>query len=364
MLRAAIKKDILLLLRDRGALMSLFLLPLVFIAVFGSIFGGDSERRPIALAVWHQDGDARGEQIAQALAQSGMFTVQRASSAAQVGARVAEEAVVAGVVIPVDLDARAGRPVELVIDDGTSPQVRGPVEGTIRAIVARVVLGPPPDEGLALVAVRAPPGVRATLPDVSGFQVAVPGNAVLFGFFLALTCALSFVEERRTGTWRRLLASPTSRWRLLLAKLVPYLLVGIAQFALLFGVGILAFGLRVAGSPVALVALIVATATCATALGLAMASLGGTEKQLGAIGSITLLVMGLLGGAMVPRVIMPEAMQQLGLAVPHGWALDGFFDVLVRPGTGLGDIWPQLVALLAFAGAFAGFGVVRFRFER
>ena len=38
MLAATIKKDLQLLARDRGALISLFLLPVVFIAVFGAFF--------------------------------------------------------------------------------------------------------------------------------------------------------------------------------------------------------------------------------------------------------------------------------------------------------------------------------------
>lgn len=361
MLGAAIKKDLLLLVRDRGAIMSLFLLPIVFIAVFGSIFGGDGEREPLRLAVWHAPGDARGAAIADALDGTGMFAVRRAPTADRARDDVAAGAVVAALIVPADLDPRAGRPAELVIDPAASPQVKGPVEGAAQAIVARAALGPPPGGDVAVVVARAPPGVRDPLPDVSGFQVAVPGNAVLFGFFIALSCALSFTEERRSGTWRRLLAAPVARWRLLVAKLVPYLIVGLVQFALLFGIGIAAFGLQVAGSPLALVALVVATVTCATSLGLAMASLGGSEKQLGGIGSICLLVMGLVGGAMVPRAVMPETMQLVGLAVPHGWALDGFFDVLVRPGTGLADVWPSVAALLGFALTFVGFGALRSR---
>ena len=215
-----------------------------------------------------------------------------------------------------------------------------------------------------VIEARSPPGLRPPLPDVTGFQIAVPGNAVLFGFFIALQCALSFVEERKTGTWRRLLAAPGRRGLLLVAKLVPYFLVGLIQFACLFGLGIVAFGVHVAGSPVALVVLTVEVVACATALGLVIASLGGTEKQVGGIGSICLLVMGLLGGAMMPRVAMPESMQAVGLIVPHAWAIDGYFDVLVRPGTGLADIAPQLGALAAFTAAFLTFGVARFRFER
>ena len=61
---------------------------------------------------------------------------------------------------------------------------------------------------------------------------------------------------------------------------------------------------------------------------------------------------------------MPPAMKTLGLFVPHGWALDGYFDILVRPGTGLVDVAPQIAAILGFTAAFATFGALMFRFEQ
>jgi ABC-2 type transport system permease protein len=56
-------------------------------------------------------------------------------------------------------------------------------------------------------------------------------------------------------------------------------------------------------------------------------------------------------------------MKSLGLVVPHSWALDGFYDVLVRQGTSLADLTPSIGALLGFAVVFAGLGLARFRFE-
>ena len=91
---------------------------------------------------------------------------------------------------------------------------------------------------------------------------------------------------------------------------------------------------------------------------------GGSEKQLCAIGSVVLLVMGLLGGCMFPRIAMPPVMKMLGLGVPHGWALDGFYAVLVRQGTTLADVAPSIFALVAFGAGFALLGVTLFKFER
>ena len=52
MIGAAIKKDLQLLVRDRGTVITMFLLPVVFIAVFGSIFGGGDRDARRRIAVW------------------------------------------------------------------------------------------------------------------------------------------------------------------------------------------------------------------------------------------------------------------------------------------------------------------------
>ena len=362
---AAAIKDTQLLLRDRGALASLFALPIIFIAVFGAMFEGQEPAgsgQARALPIAYEDGHARGEAIAGLLEETGAFSLERMSDADAVRSRIARGAAPAGLIIPPDFEPLRGRGAELVVDPSAAPQVAAALRGAVTAIVARAVFGGL-DE-VALVEVRAPPEAGEVRAAPTGFQVAVPGNAVLFGFFLALTMALSFVEERESGTWRRLMAAPLPKRALLWAKLAPYFAIGLLQMGLLFGVGALAFGMQVAGSLAALFALTAAVVFCAVALGLLIASLGGSSKQIGAVGSIAQLVMGLVGGAMIPRIAMPESMQLIGLATPHAWALDAYYDVLVRADTALRDIAPSIAALMGFGLAFAALGALRFRFER
>ncbi len=366
MLGAAIQKDLLLLVRDRRALVMLFVMPVAFIVVFGMFFKfGPDKAEPRPIAVWHAPGDARGERVVANLQASEAFVPQPLPSAEAVRSAVAREDVIAGVIIPADFLPGA-QPVELSIDEGMSLQVRGPLQGALTGLVVRAVLGLPPPSASepAILVARTPPGIDRPMTSISAFQVTVPGNAVLFGFFIALSVAIGFTEERRSGTWRRSLAAPVSRATLLLAKLVPYSLVGLGQMAFLFTIGALAFGMQIAGSVLGLVVLSIAVVICATSLGLLLASLGRTEKQIGSIGPPVLLVMGMLGGCMFPRVAMPAIMQKIGLAMPHGWALDGYYALLVRPGTTVLDILPQVGALLGFAVLFAAIGLSRFRFER
>jgi len=208
------------------------------------------------------------------------------------------------------------------------------------------------------------PGAAAASAGIGGFDVAVPATSVLFAFFIAVTVGISFVEERQTGTWRRLLATPVSPRLLLVAKLVPWYVVGLVQMALLFGVGALAFGIEVRGSVLGLVALTAAVIYCAVALGLLVASFGGSAKQVGSIVAVVVLVMGMLGGGMVPRVVMPDAMRTMGLFVPHGWAIDAYHDLLSDADTTLAMLTAPIAAILGFGTAFAALGLWRFRYYR
>lgn len=368
MLGAAIIKDLQLLLRDRGALASLFLLPIIFVAAFGSIMsGGGNGGQGRTLPVYYDASAPSGPMAAgllMAIDGSGGFRARMEPSADAVRALVAADDEAVGLIFPPDFDPRAGRPAELVIDEASPAAFRGPIQGTLDSILLAAYLFGPNQGSIRMLAARTPPGLDKPLAAASGFQISVPGNAVLFGFFLALTVGLSFSEERRSGTWRRLLAAPVSRPVLLMAKLVPYAIVGLVQMAFLFGVGARFFQMKVAGSMLALVVLTIAVVICATTLGLFFASFSATEKQLGGMGSISLLVMGIFGGAMVPRAAMPATMQSIGLATPHGWALEGYHSVLVREGTSLPDIWLPVVVIIGFAALFAIAGMARFRFER
>lgn len=370
--RPTLVKELQLLVADRGALLRMFLLPLAFMTFFGLIFAagddGDAPRRPIA--VWAAAGDPGLARIVATAQASPRFTVRIADSADEVRTLVAAGTVAAGLVLPADFAPFAGRPAELVIDEAAPPAVRGPLEGALTGIVASAYFGDAGRDGgraapeLSLLVARSPPGMRKPLAGAGSFQISVPANAVLFSFFLAVAMGLAFVEERTTGTWRRLLAAPVHRSRVLLAKLIPYYLVGLVQMAFLFGTGVLAFRMRVGGSVTGLVLVTMASVYCAVALGLLIASFGGTAKRVGGIGSLVVLLMALVGGCMVPRLLMPDSIKMLGLLVPHGWALDAYYDLLIRDGTTLGDVLRPLLALAGFGTAFATVGALRFKFER
>ncbi len=288
MFRATLAKDVALLARDRGALASLFLLPIIFIGIFGAMFG-DGTIPPSTVPIFVESPSAETQQLITALNAAPTIGVQPVSSPEEVRQLVARENADYGLVLSTSFDPLHGHPGELVIDEAMHMQNRVRLEGELTGITLAASLGytsPPP-----LFYAKTPPGMRSHIRGISGFQLSVPSNVVLFGFFLALTVALSFLEERNTGTFRRILAAPVPRATTVISKLAPFFIVGIVQMFFLFAISIVVFGLQVRGGYLELIALTATIVLCATCLGLLIASLSNTEKQVGAIGSICLLVM-------------------------------------------------------------------------
>ncbi|MCB9882914.1 MAG: ABC transporter permease [Planctomycetes bacterium] len=375
MILATCIKDLQIFARDRGGLAATFLLPLAFVTVFGLLFkgSGDGEtprERPMAL--WHEADDTRAEDLVARLTKMGGYTPRLLSSADAVREEVARERVRFGLIVPRDYDPFAGRPLQVVVDESAGPMVTGPLLGQLNGLLQSLWFLPKVVEDAqangapkpTFLVTEAPAGKAKPMQGIDSFQVAVPGNAVLFIFFLSGQVALTFLEERRNGTWKRLLASPHGRHRMLLGKLLPFLLIGLVQMTFLFCVGHFAFGMRIGGSALALAVVTCSVVLAAVGLGFLIASFGGSEKQIGGYSTIAVLVMALIGGCMVPRLMMPAAMKQFGLFTPHAWALEGYYDVLIRQGTTLFDVWTPVLVLCGFAAAFTLLGGLLFRFER
>lgn len=199
-------------------------------------------------------------------------------------------------------------------------------------------------------------------------QVGVPGIAVLFVFLTAASTARSIYDEKRTGSFRRLLAAPMGKATLFAGKMLPTMLISIVQMVVIFCTGVFIFpllGLDRLGlgeSPAALVILVLVVALCSSGLGILIAALARTEAQIGGLSATILWVMAFLGGSIVPLFLVNDLLAQIGRYTPHGWANLAFYDVLVR-GSDLAGIGQELLALLGFTALFIAVGLWRFDFE-
>ncbi|HUG86643.1 MAG TPA: ABC transporter permease [Euzebya sp.] len=198
--------------------------------------------------------------------------------------------------------------------------------------------------------------------QASGAEQTVPGMAVMFVLYMVGVVGFRIFEEHGWGTWNRLRASPAGAAAVLVGKIAPSFLVLTAQLTVLFGAGVVLYGLRIAGSVIALLLVGLAFAGMVLALGVLLAAVARTAQQLNVLSNIGTTVLAGIGGAIVPLGTLPEWAQSLAPATPSYWAMLGFRTVILEGGH-VGDVIPPVVVLLVFAGVFAALAATRFRFD-
>jgi ABC-2 type transport system permease protein len=204
------------------------------------------------------------------------------------------------------------------------------------------------------------------MPDAA--QLAVPGFTIMFVFLTAQTTARSIYDEKKVGSFRRLLAAPMSKASLLVGKMLPNFVTGLIQTGVIFAFGTV--GMRLLGltalslgnAPLVVALIAVLVALCSSGLGTLIAAVARTESQIGAMSAVVLWIMGVLGGSFVPLYFLENFLGPLPRIVPHYWANRAFNDLMIR-GLGLADVAVELAVLFGFTGLFFALGLWWFDFD-
>jgi ABC-2 type transport system permease protein len=204
--------------------------------------------------------------------------------------------------------------------------------------------------------------VEEGFAGATGAEQAVPGMSVMFAFFLVGHVGFSFYREHGWATWERLRATAAPPAAIMAGKVVVPVFVCLLQLGVLFAVGVLAFGLVIAGSLAGLALVAVAFAWSLVTLGVCVVALTRSIMQMNALSNLGAIVLAGLGGALMPLASLPSWAQAIGPGVPSYWAMRGFQDAILTEST-LGDALLPAAVLLGFAGLFGALALVRFRFE-
>lgn len=191
-------------------------------------------------------------------------------------------------------------------------------------------------------------GGEKTNPTIAMYAA---GIAVMFLLFSATSNSGSLLEEKENSTLDRLLCSQLNMDQLLMGKWLFLTLLGCSQLFLMFLWGSIVFHIEVLRNWQGAVAMSVVTAGAASSFALLLATLCSSRTQLSWISTIVILSMSALGGSMIPRYLMSETIQNIGLITFNAWALDGFNKVFWRE-LPLEQIGLELGVLASCAGLF------------
>jgi len=413
-LLAAIAKETRLIVRDWHALAVLFVMPVAFVTIMSlALRDVFSERAGVTFSVLivDQDGKRVGEKLRETFAADKHFRVELASAPFPDAARV-EAQLVAGqykfaLLIPAKATAQARqRALEKVNADGRArgktpsvgvrlladPTLRADhrsmlvafTNGALRAVesqlvaerIAELARTPYGTSTVSAPALAAPElfrevrdelesaGARKT-PAPTSVQQNAPGWTLLAMFFLAIPLSVTLIKERAQGSLQRLQSMPVPVWVLFGGKIAPYLVINQLQLALILAVGV--WGLPLLGgdrltlgnAPEAIALVSVSASLAAIGFALLIASFARTPEQATTFSATTVLILAALGGIMVPKLVMPSAMQQIAELSPFSWGLDGFLDIFIRGG-GVREVLPEAGRLVAFGVACFTLAVLRF----
>ncbi|HEY0588656.1 MAG TPA: ABC transporter permease [Pseudoduganella sp.] len=417
---AMIRKDLILYLNDKRALMLNLLMPIVLAAFFGSLFGGSGggNTSKIEIGLVQQDSSMIGRKVGDALKADANLTVR------ELNLQEAQEKVRAGklmvaVVIPAGFGDAAGKSL---FEPGSKPELPvyyDPSQSTVLAMVKGLltqhvmqgvtgeVMGggasgakftddslkkleasPASGDKEALVGLlgslkkfqeheAAKPvkelggGVGMSVPfttkdealssgpKYNGYAHAFAGMGVQFILFMGIDLGIGILLARRMGIWNRLLAAPITMSQVLLSRALSGAMIAAGLMVAIFLAAMLMFKVQitnVAGFALVVVAFALMTAS----FGLLIAAFGKTPEAARGLAVFATLILVMLGGAWVPTFIFPAWMQQLTVIVPTRWAVDGL-DAMTWRGLGM-DVALQTAGVqLAFALLFGALAIWRFR---
>ncbi len=403
----SVQKEILLLRRDFGGLVILFVMPLVLIITITLIqnatFKTISDNKIPVLLVDNDQG-AIAKTVKENLDKSGAFSIVTQIDNQNLTEASAQEAVFKGkyqlaIIIPeklsVDLqtkvdqnvnkilsgfgleDSTATKKQEVVInqkevrlyfDPATQMTFKNGVKSAIDKMISQIETqsiyktfqdqlgeGDEPifDQKSFITFKEIVPKVndKEVLPN--SVQHNVPAWSLFAIFFIVVPLSINIVKEKGQGTQIRLITNPVPYSLIIAGKTATYLLICMIQFLLMVAVGIYVFPylnlpiLDVSGKMILMIIVALFSGLAAIGFGILLGTVAKTQEQSAPFGATSVVILAAIGGVWVPVFAMPKMMQYVSHISPMNWGLNAFYDVLLRNGT-IVDILPEIIFLLLF----------------
>jgi len=351
-LLALCRKESYQIVRDPSSVLIAFILPVVLLFIFGFGVSLDSSRMRIGLVV--EDGSADAQQFAEALYDSPFIAAVRGHSRVQMIESLRNGGVRGVIVLPPDFARRlqAGAdPAPLVLlTDGTEPNTASFVASFAQG-AWQIWL----DQRARSAGRTDSAGITVSPrywfnPSTVSRNFLVPGSiAVIMTIIGALLTSLVVAREWERGTMEALLSTPVTRTELLLSKVLPYYLLGIASMLICVAVTVWILGVPLKGSLSVL--FVVTSLFLGSALGLGLLLSTMTRNQFNAAQAAlnaAFLPATLLSGFVFEISSMPLPVQAVTYLVPARYFVSAL-QTLFQAGQVWPVLWRQMLLLLLSA---------------
>jgi len=360
---AIVLKELRQMRRDRITLAMIVGIPVMQLVLFG--YAINLNLRHLDTGIADQANTSASRALVMDMVATGVITpTHRVDTPEQLMAALRRGEISIGVVIPHDFERRRfdGREAVQVLVDGSDTVVQ-----SAALQLAQVPLDSTPvrnDRPLRTGAVNAPGQISVVAfynPQRRSAINIVPG---LIGIILTMTMvmftAVAIVRERERGNMELLIATPLSSSELMVGKVLPYAAIGLLQTSLVLLLGLWLFDVPVRGSVLDVYVAAMLLITANLALGLLISTKAQSQFQAMQMTMFVFLPSILLSGFMFPFAGMPRPVQWLAEVLPLTHFLRLIRGIMLR-GARIWELWPEVLALLAFIAVMMTLAIVRFR---
>lgn len=403
----SVYKETLLLKRDFGGLVILFVMPLILIITITLIQDGTYKSMSdvkIPILLVDNDNDTISKTVRKNLNESGSFEVVTQLNGKNITEGVAQEAVFKGkyqlaIIIPEklssDLQLKVNQNVDRIVssfgltdsissevqnqklepkeiklyfDPATQLSFKNGVKNAIDRMISQIEtssiyttfqeqLGEgdePVFEQESFISFKEiVPTIdnKEILPN--SVQHNVPAWTLFAIFFIVVPLSINIVKEKSQGTHVRLITNPVPYAIVIAGKTATYLVICIIQFYLMVAVGVFLFphiglpALDISGKLFLMSIVAVFAGLAAVGYGILLGTLAKTQEQSAPFGATSVVILAAMGGVWIPVFAMPKIMQFFAHISPMNWGLNAFYDVLLRNG-GILEILPDISLLFLF----------------
>ncbi|EGQ9937223.1 ABC transporter permease [Vibrio vulnificus] len=342
-MKAIMVKEFRQLSRDRITFGMVVMIPLIQLLLFG--YAINTDIRDIPVAVVDQSESTAGRILTESVKVTQVVSVtQRYTTAEEAEQAIQDGIVRAALILPNDLTQRMaqGRPLGQWIVDGSDTMISAAILGlqTMPLTDFDFQIRPKPTQTFE-VALYYNPSRRSAVNIVPG----------LLGVILTMTMILftsaAIVRERERGNLELLITTPVRSFELMLAKIVPYIFVGLIQVFIILGLGHVIFGVPINGSVAQILLGTLLFIAASLTLGLVISTIAKTQLQAMQMTVFILLPSILLSGFMFPYEGMPVAAQWIAEVLPATHFMRMIRGIVLR-GADLFDLWRDTLWMIGF----------------
>jgi ABC-2 type transport system permease protein len=352
---AIVKKEVRQLRRDRLTFGMIVGIPVIQLLMFGYAINMDV--RNLDAAVADMSGTSASRQVVMDMAETQIIKIIRqVSDADELEHMMRQGKISVGIYIPHDYDRRlqqADRSAMQLLVDGSDTVVQSAAAQLAK--VAQQSRTSPYNDRPPVMELRTyyNPERRSPVNTVPG----------LIGVILTMTMimftAVAIVRERERGNLEMLITTPVKTSELMLAKILPYVLIGLLQVTLVLLLGKFLFEVPLRGSLLDTYIVTLVFIITNLALGLVISTLVSTQFQAMQLAFFILLPSILLSGFIFPFAGMPRPAQIIAEALPLTHFIRLIRGVILR-GASLQELAGELAILGVFVVVLMSLAIMRF----